>query len=354
MPDTPTVDDFIHAYPALESRKSLDNYMKGVGNDYNQFFHFDAVSDHTTHWVVRPNNDTVYSLSWIDVSGGPVEICLPTLEPGDERYLSLMMIDYEHFQIDTAVHPDRPIVLAALDDPIGESEDYLLFRTYTNLVFAAARTEWLPSDDGNTQVKRYQGRMTIRRLGGGALAGPQVDPVFPEEVEAQGLAAIQEAAPDYNFEQCFRTREDGLDDMPRAVGVYLGQWGQQLKYAYAEYHDLDQAGEPLSGAHEYRITLDAEGVPFDHFWSVTVYDEKGYMIAPVGEDPHRYKHGNRNTTPEEDGTLELYFSSRRDTLRKNSVATGSGLWNYTIRIYGPHSEVIDGGWLFPKASKLGS
>ena len=43
----------------------------------NHFAHVQYFPDHTFRWVVRPNNDTLYSTAWIDLSSEPLVLSVP-------------------------------------------------------------------------------------------------------------------------------------------------------------------------------------------------------------------------------------------------------------------------------------
>lgn len=57
----------------------------------NQFNPIENFADPTDHWVVSPNFDTLYSIAWLDLSGGPQVITVPKVK-GD-RYWSLHLMD---------------------------------------------------------------------------------------------------------------------------------------------------------------------------------------------------------------------------------------------------------------------
>ncbi len=61
------------------------------GNAENQFSHLLQFPDYTFHRVVRPNADTLYSLSWIDLSREPVALHLPGHQ--SDRYYLMQFMD---------------------------------------------------------------------------------------------------------------------------------------------------------------------------------------------------------------------------------------------------------------------
>ena len=89
-------------------------------------------------------------------------------------------------------------------------------------------------------------------------------------------------------------------------------------------------------------TLTVKDVPVDAFWSVTLYDEQGWM--PVNE----YNSYSFNTvTAEKDanGSITVHFGG--DPAQANFLPIVPG-WNYIARLYKPRQEILDGTWTFPE------
>ena len=47
-----------------------------------------------------------------------------------------------------------------------------------------------------------------------------------------------------------------------------------------------------------------------------------------------------------------FVDSARATRNSSSLADGEG-WNYIIRLYRPHKEILDGKWKFPPPQPVG-
>lgn len=56
----------------------------------NRFRHVRKLTDARSQTVTQPNNDTLYSTAWLDLSAGPVRLALPR---AGERYVSLALMD---------------------------------------------------------------------------------------------------------------------------------------------------------------------------------------------------------------------------------------------------------------------
>jgi hypothetical protein len=115
----------------------------------------------------------------------------------------------------------------------------------------------------------------------------------------------------------------------------------------------DEAGRPLDGASKYTIHFDKASLPpVNAFWSVTLYDADGFQVAnslnrfavsswmPFKYDP--------------DGSLTLYFQNESPGKDReaNWLPAPKGVFNLTMRLYGPKSEVLTGRWNPPVVVKV--
>jgi len=92
-------DAYIFAYPMLENYKTMylqavDKQSGGYLAPFNQFFHFRQLLGPEFTEIVAPNNDTLYSIAWLDLGAEPMILSLPDF--GD-RFFVVQMIDaYTH------------------------------------------------------------------------------------------------------------------------------------------------------------------------------------------------------------------------------------------------------------------
>ena len=156
---------------------------------------------------------------------------------------------------------------------------------------------------------------------------------------------------------------------PDPSKIPLGDYGQQYMVRYvvaqigfganrndlAVYQNAIQDGQrkALNGANQsYTITFPAGQLPpVDAFWSITVYDEDGYLVA---NDLHRHALNSFNklhTNP--DGSLTLHLSHQAPTGAataapiSNWLPIPAGPFEATVRLYGPKAPVLDGSWTMP-------
>jgi len=96
---------------------------------------------------------------------------------------------------------------------------------------------------------------------------------------------------------------------------------------------------------EYRLTV--REVPVDGFWSISVYNADGYFEP---NDRGAYSVNNLTATRDDDGSVTVHFGGCTDD-RPNCIPIMEG-WNYTVRLYRPRAEVLDGSWTFPSIERV--
>jgi hypothetical protein len=87
-------DSFHLGFPVYEMVRTRQETLargKATGQGgVNRFAHRRGLSDHTARGVTTPNNDTLYSSAWLDLSTGPVLLDVPASR---DRYLSVALMD---------------------------------------------------------------------------------------------------------------------------------------------------------------------------------------------------------------------------------------------------------------------
>jgi hypothetical protein len=89
--------------------------------------------------------------------------------------------------------------------------------------------------------------------------------------------------------------------------------------------------------------LNVKDVPVDAFWSVSVYNAEGYYE----KNPYdAYTLNNLTAKRNGDGSIAIQFGGC-DGKVSNCLPITKG-WNYTVRLYRPRPEILNGKWKFPE------
>jgi hypothetical protein len=115
---------------------------------------------------------------------------------------------------------------------------------------------------------------------------------------------------------------------------------------------LDTAATPLDGHSNYVIHFaKGELPPVNEFWSVTVYDLRGFTV-PNPTD--RYTLGDRsNLKPNTDGSVDIYLQNESPGAGKepNWLPLPAQPFSLHARLYSPRPAAIDGTWAMPPVVK---
>ena len=105
---------------------------------------------------------------------------------------------------------------------------------------------------------------------------------------------------------------------------------------------LNVSPEKNDGKTAYRLR--ANNVPVDGFWSVSVYNAQGFFEQ---NQFNAYSVNNITGTKNADGAIDIQFGGC-DGKMPNCLPVTPG-WNYTVRLYRPRAEILNGTWKFPEA-----
>jgi hypothetical protein len=272
--------------------------------------------------VIRLNRDTLYSGAVFDLDAGPIAITLP--DPG-KRFLSMQVIDEDQY---------TPYVFYG-----GGKHTFTKEQIGTRYVAMALRILVDPSKPGDfDEVHKLQDAIKVEQPGGpGKFEIPNWDPVSQKKVR-DALLVLASTLPDTN--RMFGTKEE-VDPARRLIGSASAWGGNPQKDAtYLNVTPPNNDGRII-----YRLNV--KDVPVDAFWSVSLYNAKGYYEA----NPYNaYSLNSLTALKEPDGGVAIQFGGCDGKL-PNCLPTMPG-WNYMVRLYRPRAEVLDGTWTFPTAQPI--
>ena len=287
--------------------------LQAEAGGVNRFEHNRAPTPIDRQPVIRMNRDTLYSSAIVDISAGATV----TLPDGGDRYISAMVVNQDHF-INRILHEpgDHHLTVEEFETP---------------WVAVAVRILVDPADDADVAaVNTLQDQLSVEAASARAFELPDYDTTGLDAVR-RGLLGL--ARHRGGFDHAFGARGD-VDPIRHLIATAAG-WGG-LPDREARYIGL----EPSFPASEYRLTV--RDVPVDGFWSVSVYNAEGFFQA---NDRDAYSVNNLTATPNDDGSFTIHFGGCGDD-RANCLPIMDG-WNYTVRLYRPRAEVLDGSWTFP-------
>jgi hypothetical protein len=311
-----TVENFVRA----ETDMYFGNALKhgGIG----KFGHYRDLVPIDKQTVIRSNRDTLYSSAVFDLDAGPVTITLPD---AGTRFRSLMVIDQDHYVPEVAYN--------------AGTYDYSREKIGTRYMLIGIRTLVDPNNPQDVQqVHTLQDAITVTQQSSGKLEVPNWDTVSQKKVR-DALLVLGATLPD--LKRVFGTR-DHVNPVRHLIGTALG-WGGNPE---AEATYLNVTPTKNDGKTPYKLTV--KDVPVDGFWSVSVYNEKGYFEPNAA---NAYTLNNLTAKKDADGAVTIQFGGP-DEKAANYLPIAKG-WNYLVRLYRPRPEILNGTWKFPEAQIAG-
>jgi hypothetical protein len=312
-----TVDSF----PRAESDMYFASAVKDAGG-LGKFFHNRAPADIDHQMVIRMNRDTLYSSAVFDLDAAPVTITLPD---SGKRLMSLEVISEDHYAPMVVYAPSQ---VTLTKDNVG-----------TRYVMAAVRTLVDPNDPQDLkQVAALQDAIKVDQTSPGTFEPTNWNTQQQKEIR-DALLGLSKYSGDFSNAMGPR----GTVDPIRHLIVSAAGWGanpdKDASYASVTPTQND-------GTTTFALKVPAN-VPVDGFWSITVYNDKGFLEK---NDLNAYSLNNITAKKNDDGSVDIQFGGC-DGKIPNCLPITDG-WNYTVRMYRPQQAILDGTWKFPEAQPV--
>jgi hypothetical protein len=271
--------------------------------------------------VVRMNRDTLYTNGVFDLDAGPVTVTMPDV---GKRYMAMQVVDQDEY---------TPMVV------YGKGT-YTISKGKVGTRYAAVLIRMLVDPQRQQdldEVHKAQDAIKVSQRSAGSFQVPKWDKTSQDKVrDALGALALTMA----DFSKAFGTRQQ-TDPLQHLVGAASG-WGgnpeRDAKYVNLKVPNND-------GEHSYKLTVGK--VPVDGFWSISVYDAKGYFEKNAYG---AYSVNNITAQKNSDGTVTVQFGGC-DGKIPNCLPIMSG-WNAVLRLYRPHAELLNGRWKLPELQEM--
>lgn len=311
--DKVTVENYIRA----ETDVTFGRYVKQ--NAFGKFLHIRMPVPIDKQDVIRMNRDTLYSAAILDLTE-PATIVKPERHG---RFQSMLVINQDHSMLPVE-HGSGEFTLTK--EKVGTRYAAVIIRTFVN-----------PADPADMKAANdLQDKLQIRQKSLGKFVVPDWDEASLKKVrDALNILAVTLT----DFKGMFGDAKQ-LDPIRHLLGTAAG-WGGNPDAA-AAYESV--VPDQNDGKTSYRLTV--KDVPVDGFWSITVYNKDGYMEK---NDEDAYSFNNVTAKKNADGTITINFGGGPGALNNLPITPG---WNYTVRMYQPKPEVINGSWRFPQAQPV--
>jgi hypothetical protein len=311
-----TADNFQRA----ESDLYFGNIVKDGG--FGKFVHRREPAAIDNQTVIRLNRDTLYSAAIFDLDAGPVTITLPD---AGKRFMSMQVIDEDQYT--------PQVSYGAGSHTLSKKQ------IGTRYVAVAVRTLVDPSDLKDAAgVHALQDAIKVDQPGGpGKFEVPHWD-LTSQKTIREALLVLAATLPD--TKRMFGPKE-AVDPVRHLIGAASAWGGNPEKDALY----LNVTPPKNDGKTVYK--LDVKNVPVDGFWSISVYDARGYF-QPNPENAYTFN--NITAKLARDGSIAVQFGGC-DGKTVNCLPITPG-WNYLVRLYRPRAEVLNGTWKFPDAQAV--
>lgn len=303
------------------NRAESDFYMKkrveaGMFGKLVRLKKFSTADDQI---VVRMNHDVLFTYGIFDLTK-PVTITLPE---NNGRYQSMRVINQDHY-IKLLTYKPGAYVLD--QKTIGSRYVHIAIRTLANAGDPADIAE----------ANKLQDQIAFSQQDPGKYDVPEWDPVSQDKVRK----ALKSLTTTMTSATKMFGDVDQVDPVRHLIGTAAG-WGggpdEDASY-------IGVVPENNDGKTAYELTVG--DVPVDAFWSVTVYNKEGFWQKNPQD---LYSYNSTALKKNADGTATIHMGG--DPSQPNYLPIFDG-WNYTVRLYGPHKEFLDGSWKFPAAKPV--
>lgn len=302
------VDNFVRAETAVNFNKTL----KLTNGEVNKLFHFREPMPLDDPTVIRSNRDTLYSGAIVDISKGATL----TIPETNGRYVSVMVVNEDHY-LNKMYHGQGTykLTMDEFDTP------------YVNVTIRTLVDASDPEDV--KQVRAIQDGMVLQANSARPYTHPQYDQAS-YEAAYKAVIELSRFLPD--TKRTFGKKED-VSEVRHMLGTAMGWGGLPEHEAY--YLTI----EPNLPVGAYELTV--KDVPVDAFWSISLYNKDGYFQE---NEYNAYSVNSITGTPNEDGSFTVHFGGDPKSVNYLYIMEG---WNYSVRLYQPRKEILEGQWTFP-------
>jgi hypothetical protein len=286
-----------------------DLYMVNHSKDYevNTFRHSRKMSDKDNQFVVRENQDVMYSHAVVDISEGATLV-----NPNWDVYSVIQVIDENQYTIGV-VYPGESKTYTTDDIALG-THLFLNMRTGVRTLDSI----------GYAEAHEHQNNVQINANSNNPYQAKGFDSKTLDETRIRLKGRMAEA----NKPEFYFGTKDEIDSLQFLIASAVGIFG--LPVEHAAYLNTIQPSKEIQEGRCASLTLPVPPIQFDKggFFSVTTYNKEGWIATD------NFALNNRMAEANADGTYTFHFNCPD---AKNNIDVVRG-WSILIRLYRPKSK----------------
>ena len=295
-------------YPTDETSHQILKNQELVG--VNKLLHKRKLAPTDNQPIVRMNRDTYYSFAIVNVSKGAT-ITMPEIPEG--KYMSVQPVTEDH-RIQAMTYGPGTIELTT----------HIGTHLYVVVRLDATFTE--------AEAKEIQDKMVITANSDTKFAAVPVNKQSFEDVENALKAKVSAIVKRDGVTATKGMFTDPRDESNKLFTKEKYEIGAALGWGGAQWIDnIYEVSGNYSADKCYQLTFED---PEDKaFWSITVYDKKGFMFNDLAN------FSSNTAKVNEDGTYTISFGCGDDVPNNIKIANPTGIFNLAIRHYQPTKKV---------------
>ena len=305
-------------YAKAETTDVLKDYIRKISTGtcttgIGVLMHQRSAMDPTDRTILRPNFDTLYSFAVLDLTT-PATIELPQIN----RYQILEVVSAEHW---IPLVSDKPGAYQITQNLTGSRYAFAIVRTQVNM-------------QDNVDLKNAGEAQDKIGITQDSQGGFEQDTSFDRnEILALRAEYNKRRQPEGITSEMIFGKKGEISPEMRNFGVAIGWGGLPKEGAVYPMPKTIKSTDP------HRLIM--RNVPMEEgsFWSVTVYNEKGFSTGK------RYNINSAFAKKSQNNEYVINLGGHEDQDNFLNIFPG---WNAVIRIYSPTQEFFNGSWEIPQ------
>src|SRR6266540_3869695 len=362
------MEAYVYAFPLImmDLTKDAATAVPTAGEftaPVNQFSVMTHYPDASFRAVVRTGLDTLFAVSWADLSKEPLVLSVPDT---DGRYYVIALFDMwsnvfaSIGKRTTGTDAANFLIAGPGWQGTPPADVKQVFRSPTRFVWVNGQMQANgPQDYVVVNALQKQYKLTPLSAWGQPYAPPAEVPVAAGvDAKTPPLVQVQKMDAGAYFGRLARLMKDNPPapaDAPmveklKTLGI---EAGKDFDIAYPTAF-IDGDGKPLDGANRYVLHFDkGQTPPTNVTWSVSMYDPQGFYVPNAINRynlaawmPLKYN---------ADGSLDMYLQAASPGADKEAnwlPAPASGSFSLTVRDFSPRKAMLDGIYKVPPVRKV--